>query len=254
MNIVLLTQDDPFYLSESIKDFLEKIESTNKHKVVEAFISDASPFGKKETFTNKVVKTYRIFGFIFFIHYVFKFIVRKFIYKKSVIKELKKKSIPISILTNSINNTNNLFKLKKISPDIIIIIAGNQILKKEILKIPKYGVFNIHSSLLPDYRGLMPTFWVLKNKEKITGVSLYKLTEGIDNGPIISQSTIKISKNLTHSELVKKSKIIGNDLIINSLNKIKNNEKLKDNINGSYYKFPTRSDILEFYSNGKSFF
>ena len=254
MNIVLFTQDDPFYLSESIADFLKKIEQTNKHRVVEAFITSASPFGKKENFIQKVVRTYSVFGFNFFIFYAYKFLIRKLILKKSVITELKKKSIPYTKLNNSINNSVNLKKLRKINPDIIIIIAGNQILKKEILNIPKYGIFNIHSSLLPDYKGLMPTFWVLKNKEKITGVSLYKLTEGIDNGPIVNQSIIKINESLSHAELIKKSKIIGNDLIINSFDKIKNNEKLKNNLHGSYYKFPTSSDVKEFYRNGKSFF
>ena len=78
--------------------------------------------------------------------------------------------------------------------DLILIIAGNQIIKQEVLDSTKYGVFNIHSSLLPNYKGLMPTFWVLKNNEQKTGVTLYQLTEGIDNGPIISSKDFIISK------------------------------------------------------------
>ena len=65
-----------------------------------------------------------------------------------------------------------------------------------MLKSTKYGAFNVHSSLLPKYKGLMPTFWVLKNEEKETGVTLYKLTQGIDNGPIISKREFEIKKNV----------------------------------------------------------
>ena len=74
--------------------------------------------------------------------------------------------------------------------DLILIIAGNQIIKKKVLDSTKYGVFNVHSSLLPNYKGLMPTFWVLKNNETKTGVTLYQLTEGIDDGPIIAKKSI----------------------------------------------------------------
>ena len=64
---------------------------------------------------------------------------------------------------------------------------GNQIFKKQIIELAPKGCINLHTALLPKYRGLMPTFWVLKNNEKYTGVSVFFVDKGIDSGPIIVQ-------------------------------------------------------------------
>ena len=102
----------------------------------------------------------------------------------------------------------------------------------------------------------MPSFWALKNRDKETGVTLYKLTEGIDDGPIIAQRIIKISNGMTQSELVKKCKIEANNLFIDSLELIESN-KINTSIKnqgGNYNKFPISSDVKEFYLNGNRFF
>lgn len=254
MNIILLTQNDPFYLAETTNDFIEKINNTNKHKIIMAIVSSPSPFGKKEKSSTKILKILKIFGFRFFIFYSFKYVIRKFILRKSVISIINSKSIPIWELKGSINSPESVEKIRKLNSDVIVIIAGNQIIKKQVLEVPKYGVINAHSSLLPEYKGLMPTFWVLKNMEEETGVTVFKLTEGIDDGPILVQGKIKIEKSLTQSELVMKSKYLANDLIINALNIIDNENLFLKNTGGTYFKFPTRKDVDDFYKNGKQFF
>jgi methionyl-tRNA formyltransferase len=254
MRLILLTQDDPFYLPETIEDFINKIKIIHNHTIVSTIVSNASPFGKSETFLKKIKRTYLIFGIHFFLYYTFKYINNKFILRKSVIRVLNNNCIPIWRLESNINNKENIIKLKELDPDLVIIIAGNQIIKKSILDIPKYGVINAHSALLPKYKGLMPTFWVLKNNEKETGVTVFKLTEGIDDGPIINSRKIEIDSTTTQSELVKKCKYLANELIIEALELVKTPEKFKKNEGGSYYKFPTRKDVREFYKNGKHFF
>lgn len=254
MKIILFTQNDPFYLAESTRDFIEKIDLSDEHEIIKVIVTPPSPFGRKEKFHEKLIKTLKIFGFKFFLFYSLKFVLRKFILGKSVIKEIKKSCTPLWVLDTTINNKKNVEILKELNPDIIIIIAGNQIIKKQVLDIPKYGVVNAHSSLLPYYKGLMPTFWVLKNQDKETGVTLYRLTEGIDDGPIISQRKIKIEKNTSQSKLVKKCKMVANELVLDSLELIKSDKILKNKGDGTYYKFPTRLDVKEFYSNGCKFF
>ena len=254
MKIILLTQNDPFYLAESTKDFIKKIKDDNNHEIVKAIVTPASPFGKKESFIKKITNSYKIFGIKFFLYYSLKYIWRKFILDKSVLTEIKKENIPLWELNGNINSKKNISIIKSLNADIIIIIAGNQIIKKQVLEITKYGVFNVHSSLLPYYKGLMPTFWVLKNGEKQTGVTLYKLTEGIDDGPIISHKKIIIQDKMTQSTLIKKSKIVANELIIESLSYIENEREFITNKGGSYYKFPTKLDVKDFYLKGNKFF
>ena len=135
-----------------------------------------------------------------------------------------------------------------------MIIAGNQIIKKSILRSTKYGVFNVHSSLLPDYKGLMPTFWVLKNREAKTGVTLYQLTEGIDDGPIIARKEFDLTPQITQSKLIKELKILANDLVVEKIDMIKNMDNYKKSVGGTYFKFPSRADVKVFKNNNKRFF
>ena len=107
--------------------------------------------------------------------YSIKYFYRKIFLGKSVEKSFKKYNLPTKKLTDSINLKKNISLIKSLRADLILIIAGNQIIKAEVLKSTKYGAFNVHSSLLPKYKGLMPTFLVLKNEGKETGVTLLKV-------------------------------------------------------------------------------
>ena len=62
MRVILLTQDDPFYLAESTADFINKIEKTRSHNIICSIITSPSPFGKKEKTIEKILKTYNVFG------------------------------------------------------------------------------------------------------------------------------------------------------------------------------------------------
>ena len=254
MKIILFTQEDPFFLVESTKDLIQKIKNDGQHSLVQAIISPPSPFGRNETFKQKAMKTYRIFGLSFFLYYSFRFLLRKIILRKSVEKVLHNNNIPVITISDTINSKTNVEFIANLKADLILIIAGNQIIKKRVLETTKYGVFNVHSSLLPSYKGLMPTFWVLKNKESKTGVTLYQLTEGIDNGPIIAYKEFKISSYITQSNLIKELKILANDLIIESIEMVKDKNNYKEPEEGTYFKFPNRKDVKEFKQNNNKFF
>jgi methionyl-tRNA formyltransferase len=138
----------------------------------------------------------------------------------------------------------------------LISILGNQIFKNEIINLAPKGCINLHTSLLPKYRGLMPTFWVMKNNEKFTGVSVFYVNEGIDTGPIIIQKRIEIG-NRTQDELIKYTKMIGIEAIIEALELIdlgdvqtlQNNDSMM-----TYYSFPTKEDVAIFKKINKKFF
>ena len=75
--------------------------------------------------------------------------------------------------------------LKKISPDVIVVVAYGQILSKEILELPKYGCVNVHASLLPKYRGAAPIQWAVIDGEKEAGVTIMQMDEGLDTGDML---------------------------------------------------------------------
>jgi len=172
-------------------------------------------------------------------------------------KVLNLNKVPLTLLNKSINHKESLDIINSFKADLIISILGNEIFKSKILSLPTYGCINLHSSLLPKFKGVMPSFWVLLKKEKHTGVSVFKMDEGIDSGPIISQKKISISKNTTQKDLIIRTKKLGMELIIESVEKIKSG-KIKYINNpvgeGSYFSFPKKSDVKEFLKQGGKFF
>ena len=86
-------------------------------------------------------------------------------------------------------------KISFLKPDLIIVCAYGKIVPKSILEIPKYGTINIHPSLLPKYRGPSPIQSAILNGEKETGITIIKMNEKMDAGPILYQSRTKIKEN-----------------------------------------------------------
>ena len=107
--------------------------------------------------------------------------------------------------------------LKQIDADIMITAAYGQILSQEILDITKFGVYNVHASVLPKYRGSSPIQWSLINGEKNLGVTILKTLAGLDNGPILLTKETPILPEDTVSSLMEKLANIGGDLLLEGL-------------------------------------
>lgn len=252
--IVLITQNDPFYLGKSIKHLIQNLpEST---RIVGCVLLEVSPFGGKESFRRKILKTWQIFGSRFFLNYGFEYVLAKFKPSQKIRYILRREGIPIIKLQRSINNQDSLALINNYKPDLLVSIAGNQIFRRPLIELAPKGCINLHTSLLPKYRGLMPTFWVLKNGEEETGVSVFFVDEGIDSGPIIVQKKVKITRR-SQKELIKETKRLGMEAICEAVAEIKSGElTLMDNPDNkkTYYSFPKRQDVKEFLANGNKFY
>lgn len=254
MRLVILTQDDPFYLARNIDYLLRNLPPYAE--VVATVVFDVSPFGKRESFSTKLKKTYAIFGLPFFVRYGFKFVRSKLDSRNNVRKVLTDRGIPLIQMEGSINKDENLEKLRAFQPDLFVSIAGNQIFKRKLLDAATYGCINLHTALLPKYRGLMPSFWVLKNGETHTGVSVFFVDEGIDSGPILVQNKLEIG-NRSQAELIDVTKKMGMDAILEAIDKIHsgNYELIENDASQmTYFSFPTRDDVKAFRASGKRFY
>lgn len=112
--------------------------------------------------------------------------------------------------------------LKKISPDLFIIAGYPQIFKKRIIKIPKKMAINLHAGPLPKYRGGSPLNWQIINQEKKIGISIIKIDQGIDTGPILMQKKFNFNKNDDIESVHKKANIHFYLLLTSLIKKIKN--------------------------------
>lgn len=108
-------------------------------------------------------------------------------------------------------------RLKELHPDVIVVVAYGQILKKNILELPRYGCVNIHSSLLPRWRGAAPIQWAILSGDGETGVTTMRLVEALDAGEILMQSKTPISAQDTVTTLQDRLAILGAELLISTL-------------------------------------
>lgn len=107
--------------------------------------------------------------------------------------------------------------LKSLAPDLMITCAYGQILSQEIIDIAPMGIYNVHGSLLPKYRGSAPIQRALINGEKYTGVTIMKTDIGMDSGDILAVEKVEIDENDYVDELYEKLSVVGAKLLIETI-------------------------------------
>lgn len=143
--------------------------------------------------------------------------------------KINKSAVKILIEKYNLENDNKIIiwqpeKLKeikdeviKLNPELIIVIAYGKILPKEILEIPKYGCINVHGSLLPKYRGSSCIQGPILNGDKTSGITIMKMDEGMDTGPIIKKIEINLDEQENSNSLMEKIIKITSDNLVNTI-------------------------------------
>ena len=118
------------------------------------------------------------------------------------------------------NNIEEYEYLKKIKADLGIVVAYGQIIPKEILTLTKQGFINIHASILPKWRGAAPIQRSIMNLDTETGISIMKITEKLDSGPISNIYKIKLDQKLNALEVSEKLSLLAADKILDNVDEI----------------------------------
>ena len=111
-------------------------------------------------------------------------------------------------------------RIRSINPDVIVVVAYGQILKKEFLDIPRLGCINVHASLLPKYRGAAPIQWAVINGDEVTGVTTMLMDEGVDTGDILLTEEVKLAPKETGGSLFDRLSSTGAGLLVKTLREI----------------------------------
>jgi len=110
-----------------------------------------------------------------------------------------------------------LARLREWKPDLNVVVAYGQILPPAILDLPRYGCLNVHTSLLPKYRGAAPIQWAIASGDTETGVTLMKMDAGLDTGPIVAQCRTAISPADDSASLHDRLAQLGAELLVQIL-------------------------------------
>ena len=117
-----------------------------------------------------------------------------------------------------------LKELTELNPDVIVVAAYGKILPKPVLDLPPSGCINVHASILPKYRGAAPVNWAIARGEKITGVTIMRMDEGMDTGDILLTREVPIEDDDTGETLARKLSHAGAELLLIVLGNLKRGE------------------------------
>ncbi len=167
----------------------------------------------------------------------------------SVAETMRRHGIQTFLFT-SLNSGDATTILHSLKPDIIVA-QTSQFVPKSLLAIPRWGWINKHASLLPKYRGLYPIFWALYHNEPQIGVTLHKMTNVLDHGPMLAQEIIPIA----HRSIFKLYEQVFQTgaRLINTILSQPINFKKAPQLDARIYKTPTAECIREFRSKGYRF-
>ena len=113
-------------------------------------------------------------------------------------------------------------ELQKLGADVFVTAAYGQILSQQVLDMPKYGVYNVHGSLLPKYRGAAPVQFALIDGEEKTGVTIMKTALSMDSGDIASQVVVDIEESDNSQTILDKLAVSGANALLEVLDKLQN--------------------------------
>jgi len=251
MKIIFLSVDDEF-AGNMQKFFFEK-----HHNLVSYSIISSTPIYKK----NKISGAYFIIkksGFYYFLSMVKIKIIRKLLFNKKQITPsvlAVKYNIPL-YYTKNVNNDESLELMNRIKPDLIISTNFSHFIGRRVRNIPKFGVWNLHKSYLPYYRGMAPNFYALLNQEQNTGVTIHLIDASFDTGEILKQEKIEIHPDDTVYSLNVKTSVAGGKLLNTLFEKgdlSENKSHAQPTGNFIYYTYPTIVEIKRFRKLGNLF-
>ncbi|GEM_PF-296887 len=259
MKIVILTQSDDFFIPINIDAILK---NSDAETVMVAVINSKGSLSNKKSYFLKG------FGYVSSARYALKIVNQKFqdlldrilSWKihggiKSMKSICEKNGIPLVEISDP-NDEQFLEKLKSLKIDLIVSYSAPVVFKEKLLKLPEHGCINLHCSMLPNYAGLMPSFWVLHNMEKSTGATVHYMDTKIDNGKIINQQKVDLDSSDSVVDVIRKTKYVGGKLIVETIKQIANGtvEPKENNLDGkNYHSWPKEKDFKKFRENGKRF-
>jgi len=124
----------------------------------------------------------------------------------------------------NIDTTDEFEFIKRLNPDLVLVVAYGQIIPSKWLNIENIKFINIHASLLPKWRGAAPIQRAIMNLDKETGISIMKIVEKLDAGPIMMRKSIKILRDTTYEELKRNLSDLGSKMTVEALKLIEKNE------------------------------
>jgi methionyl-tRNA formyltransferase len=246
-----VTQDDPFYLPIFFRHFFA--ETTEEVKIKHVFFLD--PFD--ESFAALTGRMYRLYGPVNFVRRGVSYVTRKVsdtlgFSSHSVRTVAQTQGVSVETL-NTVNDASFVERVEEEEIDVILSVSAPEIFGPELLQAPTWGCLNVHTAKLPQYRGMLPTFWALYHGDDEIGVTIHTMEEEIDQGKIAQQSMFPVASSDTLDDVIKQGKEEGGRLAAKVLNTLAEGTLQLRPMEGeeSYFSFPSGEERRELQQKGR---
>lgn len=246
VKLSFLTTDDPIYLPAFFDRVLARLGGLAQAVYV------VPPLYRGQTPLDAVVRYARTFGLRAAAGLTARVVGTK-LRRRSIAAVCRRHGVVCESVAD-VNAPGFLDRLRQDRPDALISVSCPQLFKQPLTELPRYGILNIHGALLPQYRGVMPSFWMMKNGERTAGVTIYFVDDRIDAGQRCAQRAFAIRDDESLDQLLRRSKAIAADLLLEVIDGLQAGSIEKhpmDLTRGSYYSWPDREAVREFREAGR---
>jgi methionyl-tRNA formyltransferase len=245
VNVVFITTDDPLYLPGFFDRVLTERPDTTAVLVAPPLYGDQTTIGAAWRYL-------RTFG----VRATFGLAKRSLdarLAKRSVAATCQRRGVRCEHVKD-VNSPSVLRWLEEQSTDVVVSVSCPQIFKRPLIDLPRLGCLNLHGAILPNYRGVLPSFWMLANGERTAGVSLFFVNEHIDGGDLCGQRIFEIRDTDTLDSLIRRSKAVAAELVLDALDGIESDTVVREPLDldsGSYYSWPDQAAVRRFRTSGR---
>lgn len=246
MKIVFLTTDDPLYLP---KFFARVLPVTAAETVAVCVVP---PLYKRQTTAQAAWRYYQTFGVWATIGLGSR-VARSKLRRNTIRSVCRRHQVRCEAVMD-VNAPEFLEQLRVGGADLVVSVSCPQVFKQPLIELPARGILNIHGARLPQYRGVLPSFWMLANGETEAGVSIYYVNEKIDAGELCGQRVFPIRPDEGLDGFLHRSKAIAADLLLEVLEQIRTGTVCRHPLNlaeGSYYSWPDAGAVRRFQEAGR---
>jgi methionyl-tRNA formyltransferase len=247
VRIVVVTQEDPFYLPPALEAFCRARAGDVVGLVILAAFN--------ETLTATARRLHEFYGTRDFARLLVRYLGAKVADRVNRIRPLFRPYSATDVARRhrlptywpaKINAPEFVALLREtIRPDLLVSIAASQILRQRVLEVPRLGCINLHSAPLPRYQGMMPNFWTMVHGEAEATVTVHYMVEKLDAGDIVLQRAVPIHPDDSLHDLMVRSKEVGVAALLDAVAQIESGTarpRAMDPAQATYFSFPRRAD------------
>jgi len=246
LRVHFVTEDDPLYVIRFFEVFFAEYVPEDLEVVG---ITIAAPFQESRLATaRRILRLYGLVG----VCRLGARVALASLRGRSIARLARRHGIPLLPAT-SVNDPTYVSRVRMLQPDVIASVAAPEIFREDLLASARRGCINLHSGRLPEYRGMLPTFWQMLAGESHATVTVHEMAAQIDAGAVLGTEVCAIRKRDSLDRVMTEAKVVGARLMIRVLRELARGVSRPQPLDMSrarYYPFPNRSDALALCARG----